>query len=116
VYEIYDAEDLMCFAAMVNGGKTFSGEPVHLMNDIDLKGRTFTPIGGNATSASFRGTFDGKNHVVKNLFIYEPGVSATAFFGRTSGATIRNFGIESGTIYCGEKSGGAKYFASPKKR
>ncbi|MBR4308487.1 MAG: heparinase II/III family protein, partial [Oscillospiraceae bacterium] len=106
IYEIYDAEDLMCFASMVNSGNTFSGKQVCLMNDIDLKGRTFAPIGGSGTSNSFKGTFDGRGHVVKNLFIYEPGVSSVAFFGRTSGATIKNFGIESGTVYCGEKSGG----------
>ncbi len=106
IYEIYDAEDLLCFASMVNSGTTFYGKQVKLMNDIDLKGRTFTPIGGSGTSNSFRGTFDGNGHVVKNLFIYEPGVSSVAFFGRTSAATIKNFGIESGTIYCGEKSGG----------
>ncbi|MBR4308552.1 MAG: heparinase II/III family protein, partial [Oscillospiraceae bacterium] len=106
VYEIYDVEDLMCFASMVNSGTTFYGKQVKLMNDIDLKGRTFTPIGGSGTSNSFRGTFDGNGHVVKNLFINQSGVGSTAFFGRTSGATIKNFGIESGTVYCGEKSGG----------
>ncbi|MBR6826294.1 MAG: heparinase II/III family protein, partial [Oscillospiraceae bacterium] len=106
VYEIYDTEDLMCFASMVNSGTSFYGKQVRLMDDIDLKGRTFAPIGGSGTSNSFRGTFDGNGHVVKNLFINQSGVGSTAFFGRTSGATIKNFGIESGTIYCGDKSGG----------
>ncbi|MBR4309024.1 MAG: heparinase II/III family protein, partial [Oscillospiraceae bacterium] len=106
VYEIYDTEDLMCFAAMVNSGTTFYGKQVRLMNDIDLKGRSFIPIGGNGTTNSFRGTFDGQGHVVKNLLIYKSGVSSVGFFGRTSAAIIKNFGIESGTVYCGEKSGG----------
>jgi len=104
VYEIYDAEQLMLFAEMVNNGTTFYGKTVKLMNDIDLKGRTFVPIGGSGTNRSFRGTFDGGNHVVKNLFIYEPSTIYAGFFGRTSGATVKNFGIESGIVFCGEKS------------
>ena len=106
IYEIYNAEQLYLFSQMVSEGTTFSGKTVRLMADIDLKGRTFQPIGGNGTDGTFKGTFDGNEHVVKNLFIFEPSGEKIGFFGKCSSATVRNFGIESGTVYCGEKSGG----------
>ena len=104
IYEITTADQLQLLAERVNNGETFSGKTFRLMNDIDLKGHTFTPIGGLGTSNSFKGTFDGKYHVVKNLIIFCRGTSAVGFFGRVSGATITDFGIENGIVFAGEKS------------
>ncbi len=106
VYEIYDAEQLMLLSQMVSEGTNFSGKTVKLMNDIDLKGRSFIPIGSNDTGAVFKGTFDGCGHVVNNLFVYAPEGSGVGFFGKVNGATIQNFGIESGAVYGGAASGG----------
>ena len=99
VYEIYNAEQLFLLSEMVSEGETFSGKTVRLMADIDLKGRSFLPIGGNGTDSTFKGTFDGNEHVVKNLFIFEPSGEKIGFFGKCSSATVRNFGIESGTVF-----------------
>ena len=104
VYEISTADQLHLFSQMVNSGNTFSGKTVRLMADIDFKGQTLTPIGGMGTSNAFQGTFDGNYHSVKNLYIFRSGISAIGFFGRTNGASIRNFCIESGVIFAGEKS------------
>ena len=105
IYEIYSADQLHLLSKEVAAGNTFSGKTIRLMTDIDLKGQTFTPIGGNGTSNSFKGTFDGNYHVVKNLCIFLKSVSAVGFFGRVDYATIKNFGIESGIVFAGEKSG-----------
>ena len=106
IYEIYDAEQLYLFSQMVSEGTTFSGKTVRLMADIDLKGRTFHPIGGNGTDGTFKGTFDGNGHVVKNLFIFEPSGEKVGFFGSCNSATINNFGIASGTVFGANGSAG----------
>ncbi len=106
VYEIYTTDQLCLFSQMVADGNTFSGKTVKLMNDIDLKGRTFQPIGGNGTGGSFKGTFDGNYHVIKNLLIFHPSGEGVGFFGMTNNATIQNFGIESGLVFGGKASAG----------
>ncbi|MBP3413033.1 MAG: heparinase II/III family protein, partial [Oscillospiraceae bacterium] len=95
IYEIHDAEQLCLLSQMVADGNTFSGKTVKLMADIDMRSRSFQPIGGNDTSTAFKGTFDGNHHVVKNLLIFKPSGEGVGFFGRASGATIKNFGIDS---------------------
>ena len=106
VYEIKNTEDFLCFAQMVRNGNSFSGKTVKLLADIDLKGRSLSPIGGAGSKSSFRGTFDGCNHVIRNLCIFRPGQLSVALFGETYGATLRNFGIENGIVFGGQKSGG----------
>ncbi len=106
VYEIYDAEQLCLLSKMVSDGTNFSGKTVRLMADIDMKSRSFRPIGGNGTGTTFKGTFDGNNHAVKNLLIYELGGESVGFFGACSGATILNFGIESGAVFGGKAAAG----------
>ena len=106
VYEIYDAEQLCLLSKMVSEGNSFSGKTVRLMADIDLKSRSFRPIGGNGSGYAFSGTFDGNGHTVKNLLVFEPDGEGVGFFGKTSKATITNFGIESGLIFGGKASAG----------
>ncbi|MBR4309063.1 MAG: heparinase II/III family protein, partial [Oscillospiraceae bacterium] len=79
VYEIHDANELMLFADMVNNGTDFQGKTVKLLSDIDLQGHSFVPIGGVNGTNYFRGTFDGGNHVVRNLCIFRPGSASTGF-------------------------------------
>ncbi len=106
VYEIYTTDQLCLLSQMVADGETFSGKTVKLMQDIDMKGRTFQPIGSSADSTAFKGIFDGCGHVVRNLLINKADVDGVAFFGRASGATIRNFGIEGGTVFGAKASAG----------
>ncbi len=110
-YEIYNAEQLMKFSEMVNNGNSFAGKTVKLMADINLKCRSFIPIGGGADSdttygQTFKGTFDGCNHVIKNLLIYLPSSRYVAFFGSIHSATIKNLGIDSGSVFGGSRSAG----------
>lgn len=64
-YPIYDAQDLLDFAAAVNGGEVFA--TAMLMNDINMAGVTYTPI-GTATN-KFKGIIDGQGYRIKNLTI-----------------------------------------------
>ncbi len=105
-YEIYTAEQLMYLADLVNSGKmNFSGKTVKLMNDLDLQSRAFIPIGGYGSGKYFAGTFDGQNHTISNLFIYQPNNTRVGLFGQAKNATIKNLGIESGTVFGADATG-----------
>ena len=109
---IKTAEDLKAFAAAVNAGTsleawTNADGAVVLLEDIDCSSITeWTPI-GNCTLTStwahnkvetsgvlFKGTFDGKNHVIKNLhlnFAPAEGNGAFGFFGGIGeGGLVKN--------------------------
>lgn len=80
---ISTAEQLAYFRNQVDDGNTFEKKFVKLSNDIDLNGKNFDPIGWgydysdyNRTDADgkplsgkvFKGTFDGGNHTIYNLY------------------------------------------------
>ncbi len=66
-----------------------------LMNDLDLGGMEWTPIGTNYNN-SFTGTFDGNGHVIENFKITGDMIYA-GLFGYSRG-TIRNLVVENFTI------------------
>ena len=75
-----------------------------LMNDIDLNGRTWTPIG--TSSVGFHGSFDGNGKTIKNLALSSTSQSAGFFGGVTSGATIKDVtfqdcSVTSTSSWCG---------------
>lgn len=67
-----------------------------LANDIDLKGfstidgKGWVPIG--TTQKPFKGTLDGNNHSIKNMYM-ERGEASIGFFCTTSMATIKNLSL-----------------------
>lgn len=75
-----------------------------LMNDIDLTGVRWTPIG--SISAGFFGELDGNGHTISNLNLSSTAQSAGLFRSLTSGATIKNLRLEdchvdSTSLWCG---------------
>ena len=66
---ITSVTDLFGFAKSVNGGNTWSGKTVELMADIDLAGKTWTPIGNvdDYPGKTFSGTFKGNGHTISNM-------------------------------------------------
>ena len=84
-YEIYDAADLVAFAALVNdGSNAINGK---LMADIDMAGVEWTPIGNS--SENYSGIFDGQKHTVSNLTV-ESNSSYIGLFGYVSAGTVKN--------------------------
>ena len=65
-----------------------------LMNDLDLGGMEWTPIG--TEDNPFTGTFDGNGHVISNFKITGD-VQIAGLFGYNEG-TIQNLGLESFTV------------------
>jgi len=88
-YEITDAQDLVDFAAAVNGGETSAN--AILMDNIDLDGIEWTPI-GNA-SAKYEGTFDGQDFAITGFEYTAKDDNGNGLFGYVKNATIKNFSI-----------------------
>lgn len=110
-FEINNASDLEEFRDGVNSGSLLWATcHVSVKADIDCSGISgWTPIGnGTFLSASpytvagntFRGVFDGENHVLENLQLNGTPAENTpyGFFGILDGATVKNlvFGASSG--------------------
>ncbi len=94
-YQISTAAQLRAFAAAVNIDESFEGKYIVLTCDIDLKGIDWTPagVGGNV----FTGTFDGRNHVIRNMTIgtaEQPSRHMMAgLFTNLDGAVVKNLGL-----------------------
>ena len=50
VFTVHSAGDMARFAALVNGGKNFSGKTVRLAADLDLSAHYWTPIGNSSSN------------------------------------------------------------------
>ena len=101
-YLIFTGAELAYLAASVNGGNSYSGKYFLLMNDIDLGGIEWTPIGTgvdyDSSSYSFGGNFDGCGMTISNLYETRSRQFA-GLFGVIYGATISNLGIDNAYIY-----------------
>ena len=106
-YVIDEASDLAWLAAAVNGTvpTTFATRAAVqefnfvLTSDIDLGNHPWTPIGFNPNDEAgnenyFTGTFDGKGHTIKNLYIDVKDQGGVGFFGAVHNATIQNVTFE----------------------
>ncbi|MFA5449672.1 MAG: MBG domain-containing protein [Clostridia bacterium] len=94
-FKILSADDWDAVVAYANTSET-GGQHFHLMNDIDMQGRTVTPIG--TASNPFQGKFHGNSRVVRNLTINTTGMYA-GLFGRVgSGGEISDLGVFGGEV------------------
>ena len=99
-YEISNSDEIVYLSKIVNDGVSTRGLHFVQMSDIDFEGRKFTPIGICESGNYFRGTYDGRNHKIKNIYIYSKVGSARDYvglFGCLAGS-VSNLIIESGTI------------------
>lgn len=102
---VYTAKDLNAFSAAVAAGNNFSGKTVKLMNDIDLAGVAFTPVGAladNSTMKPFSGTFDGNGKTISNLYMNgvdgNGAYAATAFIAYLQG-TVKDLTLDGVEIH-----------------
>ena len=121
---ISNGADLAFLRNEVGNGNTYQGKHFQLLNDIDLGGNEWQPIGN--TNNSFQGIFDGAGHVIGNAIItisqipqnvYESYGIFGSIGGTNSKTVIRNLEItdvninitangETNSIYFGSNSGG----------
>ena len=99
IYSIELPSHLMWVA---NQNDSFEGKELKLVNDLDFKNIIYTSIGdkGNG-STPFKGTFNGDNHTIYNLyqsgweFGYECGTyGSLGLFSEIEDATVKNLTIE----------------------
>lgn len=97
-YQIGNADQLMWFAAKVNGStkKSTSNLCAKLTSDIDLTGKDWTPIGcynSYSDCVYYGGTFDGAGHTVSGLAINNA-KTYQALFGYVKGGTIQGLTVK----------------------
>lgn len=93
---ITSVTDLFGFAKSVNEGENWSGKTVELMADIDLAGKTWTPIGNvdGYPGKTFSGTFKGNGHTISNMKAVpanpNSGEATAGLFGSACSAKIQD--------------------------
>lgn len=96
-YRIPDLTALEMLRDRVNGGESYEGQYFKLTADIDMSAKygegegkaSWTPIG--LPTATFKGTFDGGNHGITNLYISAKTTYSLGLFGTIDkSSTIKN--------------------------
>lgn len=86
-YLISTGDELAYLAGQVNAGTTYQGNYFQIAADIDINGKTWTPIGN--TNNSFRGVLDGAGHTIANAVINitseSNNIETYGFFGTIGG-------------------------------
>ena len=122
-YHITTAEQLAGLAQLVNAdpGKTnFAGTTFYLDKDLDLSGHEWisigTVIGGDCPEYSFCGVFDGRGHVISNLYSHESYIEGAdeshnllrnALFGNVYNGEVKNLGVKDAEIWIDPKDDSA---------
>lgn len=91
---------LVCSDLQLDQVRNHLSSHFKLMNHLNLEGKSFQPIGQNATP--FQGVFDGNNLIISH-FSYQISPSATSetyvgLFGVIYNGTIKNLGLENVSI------------------
>lgn len=88
-YLISTGDELAYLANQVNSGTTYEGVYFQIAADIDLNGKSWTPIGNE--DHSFRGIIDGAGHTIANAVISitsaNNNIETYGIFGTIGGGT-----------------------------
>ena len=115
-YLITTPAELAWVAEQVNSKKEyFKGKTIQLMNDIDLSGSYWKPV-GNVTdypTVTFKGTFDGNNHIISNLTASDDAAkyAAAGLFGSILG-TVKNVTLKDVNIRSTHYAGAVVAYSS----
>lgn len=109
VYHIYNADGLMEWAKQ----QDVLTKDLVLENDIDLVGKTWTPIGTDMNTGGYSGDFDGNGKFIYNLSVKNNDDNNVGFFGGlAAGGTVHDVKFAnaqvtatSGTAYAGVIAG-----------
>ncbi len=100
---IYTPEQLNQIANQIENGDKKAASAIYILdNDIDFKGKKWTPIGTDIVP--FTGILDGNGHEIRNFKIKASKNSVAGLFGYLNGVVI-NLGVD-GIITGGSVSGG----------
>ncbi len=111
-YQIATAAQLDTLARRVNAGDTaYNNKHYILTADINLgvapynTGIGWIPI-GDTIGHQFKGTFDGNEHTISNLYINDTARDYAGLFGYVNGGNIKNVGIVDADITGRDEVGG----------
>ena len=111
-FEISTAAQLAGLAQLVNSGtETFPDKIIKLTADIDLGGKTWTPIGNSIkANFAFKGGFYGQGHIISNLYV--PDTYCPGLFGnvKNTNSLIQDL-VVTGTVMASEIAGDAGDFS-----
>ncbi len=113
VWQIRNFAELLWVSNQVNSGeRTFAGETIKLVSDIDMLNIGFTPIGKDDKN-SFQGVFDGQFFHINNLFVANSMDARNCYglFGYIKNATIKNLIIQSCNVAGAGNVGGLVGYA-----
>ena len=97
VIEINTAEDLIYLSQTVNEGNNLENKTIKLMNNINMGGINFEPIG--TSNNTFKGLFDGQKHTIRNLTCINSKQNYVGLFGYVGkGGEVKNVRIIKGVI------------------
>jgi hypothetical protein len=99
-YFITEPAELAWFAQAVNGGDSFNGKTVVLLNDIRLDNCIWTPIGA---TGKFQGTFDGQGNTIFNLNVTAEGKASAGLFANAK--YVRNLTVDGAEVRGQYKTG-----------
>ncbi len=123
-YQIETIEHLAYLSQTVNdleNPKKYKHTSFILVNDLDLMGKKFIPIGRQSNSSEshgsgyFWGDFNGNNHIISNLDINLPSQTHVGLFGLVYFGKIENLGVVKSKIIGNEKVGGIVGFSYDSK-
>ncbi len=121
VVEISTVDELKAFRDAVNSGTSYAGKTVKLTADLDLSSESnWTPIGNLVAypGQSFKGTFDGNNHVISNVTSIDKTTVENAvagLFGSAENATIKNLTVKNVNVQSIHFAGGIVAYSSVEK-
>lgn len=107
-YLIETPQELAFLAKSVNNGNSYYSKYIQVVEEIDLAGKMWTPIGRN-NRAAFKGNFDGSEMPIKNITVSDASNVPTGLFGHISYGIIKNVNLKdvflSSNIYVGAVAG-----------
>ncbi len=105
VENIRTVEELVAFRDKVNTGLTYEGKTINLLADLDLSSVCGKDVNGQEVSwipigseeKIFKGTFDGNNKSIQNIFINKSAYNI-GLFGCIENSIIKNLKLDKGSI------------------
>lgn len=120
LFYISKASQLAWLSSTVAAGKSWKDFTFEMKQDIDLQGPAWDSIGYNLNNF-FAGTFDGKNHMIKNAYasgtvdsftIVDAPRHTTGLFGVCQNAVVKNLVIENAYFSIKNESGYQNSYSS----
>lgn len=84
-YTIKTPAQFYWLSQQINGGSIDTSKvTIKLGNNLDFHNDEWLPVG--VEGHDYKGTFDGQNHKISNLYVNKPGKNYTGLFGKAWGA------------------------------